>query len=102
MISKIVGIICGWCDKKSSIETWEDTTYAECTSREQRRAYTSLYNEKAFLRKTDTFYKCPHCGMWSRGCQLTITDTDDEKLLKLGREPVINENIQNKDLGATR
>jgi len=54
-----------------------------------RRAYTKLYKVEAFKRKTDTFYKCPKCENWSRGCQLAIVDTDDERLLRLGREPVI-------------
>jgi hypothetical protein len=52
-----------------------------------KRAFTELTKEKAFLYKSDTFYKCPKCGKWLRGCQLAIVDTTDEKLLKLGRKP---------------
>lgn len=53
-----------------------------------KRAYTHLYEEKAFYKKSNTFYVCTSCGKWSRGSQLRIVDTNDEKLLKLGGEPV--------------
>lgn len=82
-------IQCGWCKQKKEASKWEEITKAECKSREMRRAYTSVLNEKTFKRESNTFYKCPECGQWSRGCQLKIVDTDDERLLKLGGQPII-------------
>lgn len=84
-------IQCGWCNTKSTAEEWEDNTLKECKSREMRRAYTSIMNVKTYRRDANTFYKCPHCERWSRGCQLSIVDTEDKALLKLGRQPVIKE-----------
>ena len=92
MIAKTVKIKCGWCESKSTAEEWEDTTYAECTCREQRRTYTSIYLERAFNKNGDTYYKCPKCSMWSRGSQLRITDTEDSKLLRLGGDDIVSLN----------
>ena len=89
MISRNEHVRCGWCMKVSSLGEWNDLTYSKCTNREMKRAFTQLTSEKAFLRKSDTFYLCPHCGKWSRGSQLSIVDTEDHKLLSLGREPVM-------------
>jgi len=89
MLEKDTMIKCGWCGNKNTAEKWNDLSFSECTNREMRRAYTQIYNEKTFSRKANTFYKCPSCGMWSRGSELAIVDTDDEKLLKLGREPIV-------------
>lgn len=86
MISRNEKISCGWCGKVSTLGEWNDLTYSRCTNREMKRAFTQLTNEKAFLRKSDTFYECPECHKWSRGSQLSIVDTNDEKLLKLGGE----------------
>lgn len=91
MIKKDENIQCGWCEGKDSAEKWNTYTYNQCKSREQRRAFTQIYKERTFTRAANTFYRCPLCGMWSRGSQLAIVDTDDIKLLKLGREPVIQE-----------
>lgn len=89
MISRNEKVMCSWCGKTSRLGEWNDLTYSKCTNREMKRAFTQLTSEKAFLRKSDTFYMCPSCNKWSRGSQLSIVDTDDKKLLKLGREPVM-------------
>lgn len=91
MIDKNNNIECGWCKGKSTAEEWNNTTLSQCKSREMRRAYTEIYNESTFYRKADTFYMCPLCSTWSRGSQLAIVDTEDKRLLRLGREPVMNE-----------
>lgn len=89
MISRNVKIMCGHCGGVSTLGEWNDLTYSKCTNREMKRAFTELTSEKAFLRKSDTFYECPICNKWSRGCQLSVTDTNDEKLKRLGGEPVV-------------
>jgi len=89
MIDKKEHIRCGWCSKISTLGEWNDLTYSKCVNREMKRAFTELTQEKAFLHKSNTFYMCPKCKTWSRGSQLAIVDTDNEKLLKLGREPTI-------------
>jgi hypothetical protein len=78
--------------KTSSLGEWNDLTYSKCTNREMKRAFTQLTSEKAFLRKSDTFYLCPKCEKWSRGSQLSIVDTTDPKLLRLGRELTMGNN----------
>ena len=89
MIKRSEHVRCGWCGKISTLGEWNDLTYSKCTNREMKRAFTLLSEERAFLRKSDTFYMCPKCEKWSRGSQLSIVDTEDKKLLRLGREPVI-------------
>jgi hypothetical protein len=89
MISRDENVRCGWCGKASKLGEWNDLTYSKCVNREMKRAFTQLTSERAFLRKSDTFYMCPRCSKWSRGSQLSIVDTTDEKLMKLGREPVM-------------
>lgn len=89
MIDKDTHIECGWCGGVETAETWNDNTFKECRSREEKRAYTEIYKKKTFKRSADTFYKCKNCGRWSRGCQLKIVDTDDKELLSLGGEPIV-------------
>ena len=91
MIDKNIDIECGWCQQASRAEEWEENTYKECITREMRRAYTSIYKEKAFKRKTEAFYKCPKCNKWIRGSKLKIVNTEDENLTKLGGEPIFEE-----------
>lgn len=82
-------IKCSWCDGVSNAKDWNDETFAHCVSREMRRKFVPIYNEKVFRKNTQYYYKCPLCGKWSKGSQLSIVDTDDKKLLKLGGEPII-------------
>ena len=89
MIDRKEHVRCGWCMHIADLGEWNDLTYSKCTNREMKRAFTQLTEEKAFYHKSDTFYLCPNCNKWSRGSQLAIVDTDDKKLLKLGREPVM-------------
>ena len=90
MESRSEHIKCGWCMKISTLGEWNDLTYSKCTNREMKRAFTKLTEEKAFYRKSDTYYICPKCNKWSRGSQLSVVDTLDDKLIKLGGEPVMN------------
>lgn len=89
MINRSEHVRCGWCMRTSALGEWNDLTYSKCTNREMKRAFTQLTQEKAFMRKSDTFYICPKCNKWSRGSQLAIVDTTNEKLLRLGREPIM-------------
>lgn len=89
MLNNKLHIMCGWCGKHSELVDWNAITYEKCTNREMKRAYTQLSNERAFDKKSDTFYMCPKCEKWSRGCQLKIVDTDDERLKRLGNVPVV-------------
>lgn len=88
-ISRNEDVRCPRCFKHSKLGEWNDLTYSKCSNREMKRAFTLLTEEKAFFRKSDTFYLCPKCGQWSRGSQLAIINTDNKRLLKLGRERVI-------------
>ena len=89
MISRDVDIKCPWCGSISKLGEWNDLTYSKCINREMKRAFTELTLERAFTKKANTFYVCGKCEKWSRGSQLLIVNTDDEKLLKLGGEPII-------------
>ena len=95
MINKNAHIKCGWCDAVHEASVWISIAFESCTNREMKRAFLDIYNEKAFDRKNPHYYKCPSCNTWSKGSQLSIVDTDNPKLLKLGREPVMktNENL---------
>lgn len=89
MINLTERVRCPWCYKVHTVEEWDNNTYAQCTNRQMKRAYTHLTNEKAFKRVSDTqdsFFLCPSCNKWSRGSQLAIVDTKDENLLKLGND----------------
>lgn len=86
-ISRKEQILCSWCYKTSELGEWNDLTYSMCVNREMKRAFTQLSEERAFLRKSDTFYMCPVCKKWSRGCKLKIVNTTDKRLLRLGGEP---------------
>ena len=88
-LSRTLDVKCTWCGKASTLGEWNDLTYSKCTNREMKRAFTALTSKKAFLRASDTFYICPHCNRWSRGSQLSIVNTDDPKLKRLGNESVV-------------
>lgn len=89
MISKDAHIKCGWCDAVHEANIWNDLTLSNCTNREMKRAFLEIYNEKAFDRKNPHYYKCPSCGTWLKGSQLSIIDTDNIEWLRLGRENVL-------------
>ena len=95
VLSKEQKIKCGWCNTVKTAKEWNDNTYAECKTRDMRRSYTPIYKESTFLVGADTFYKCPSCSLWLRGCQLAIVGTTNKRLLRLGRKPVIKEVIDN-------
>lgn len=88
MISREEQVKCPRCSRVSSLGAWDDKTYGMCTSREMRRAFKSLTNEKSFKQSADTFYICPKCNSWSRGSQLII-ESEDKELRKLGRQSVV-------------
>ena len=77
---------CPWCMGENTLQNWEDTTKAECTSRETRRAYRSLTNESVWKKESKNFYKCPNCNQWSRGNKLKIIRPSDKRLDELGGE----------------
>ncbi len=82
-------ISCQWCGVPSTLQEWDDISYKDCTSREMRRAYMHLSNERAFNKKYNKFYKCPNCGKWLKGCQLMVRSSD-KNIASLGNEPVID------------
>ena len=85
-ISKNEHVKCSRCGKVSTLGQWNDLTYSRCVNREMRRAFTPLTEEKAFTRSADSFYECPECHEWNRGNHLSIVDTENSELLKLGGE----------------
>lgn len=89
MINNYVDVWCPRCGKVAKLKTWNDLTHSMCTTREMKRAYTQLYEKKAFRQESNTFYICPNCQQWSRGSQLKIVNTDDNELKKLGGRSVV-------------
>lgn len=86
-LERSLDIRCPWCGSVHKLGEWNDSTYAMCTSREMRRAFTLLTDRKAFTDKGNAYYMCPGCKKWSKGTTLSIVNTDDAGLLKLGRKP---------------
>ncbi len=79
MYSRNLNVKCPWCGKLSKLGEWNDITYAQCFSREMKRAFTQLTEKKAFLKGSDTFYMCPLCKKWSRGNLLRRFDENADK-----------------------
>lgn len=84
MVSMEEYALCKWCFNESTLSEWNDLTYSKCTNREMKRKFTSLSDEKAFMKKSDTFYICPKCYKWSRGSEIRVINTKNQKLIKLG------------------
>lgn len=86
MVPENVNVRCPWCYNENKLLTWDEHTYAECISRETRRAFRSLKNESVWKKESKNFYKCPNCHQWSRGNKLKIIRPDDIRLEALGGE----------------
>lgn len=80
---------CPWCMGESKLKEWSDLTYEQCTSREMKREFHSLSEPVAWIENPGYFFKCPICNNWSGGFNLSIVNTEDEKLKRLGGKPVI-------------
>lgn len=89
MLAEDEHIKCNWCNSVSTAKNWNDETFNCCNNREMKRKFLSIFNEKAFSKNGQKYYKCPVCKNWSKGSQLSIVDTDNRYLLSLGGEPVI-------------
>lgn len=90
MIDKSEQIQCGWCGKSNTAENWNNNSKKECKSREMRRAYRDIFNEKVFVKgKKPAWYKCPHCSLWSKGSQLKIVNPTNPEHRRLGGEPIV-------------
>lgn len=81
--------MCQHCSKVSTLGSWNDKTYSQCTEREMRKTFRPLMAESSFKRESDVYYMCPICKKWSRGSQLVIV-SDDPKLKALGGESIID------------
>lgn len=84
---------CPWCLSEHTLKEWDDLTFAECRTREMKRAFRSLKNRQVWGKESKNFYKCPNCANWSRGNKLRVV-SDNIELSKLGNEPLfkINDN----------
>ena len=89
MIENKTIVKCQWCQADHTAEEWNDITLGECKSREMRRAFKAIFDVKVFGKNSKSFYKCPSCGMWSRGNQLIPLGEDGKKLPGLGGSPVM-------------
>lgn len=89
MVPDNVNIKCGWCRAESKLINWDKGSYEACTNRKMKRDFCHLTNERAYRRQDCYYYKCPVCGKWMRGSQVSITGTEDKRLLALGGEDVI-------------
>lgn len=83
MIPETSIVICPWCNSDTTVKEWDDNSFAECISRETKRAYKHLTDKKVWGKESKNFYKCPSCGQWVRGNKLKL-DTPDKELSKLG------------------
>lgn len=63
-------IKCGHCGEASLLVKWDLATINNCITREQRRAYVSLEQNRAY--SGNYIYECPKCGMGSNGKQLKV------------------------------
>ena len=88
MIDGSVKVKCPWCGAVHTVDEWDKNTFVCAKSREERRSFVHLNNEKAFNRKAKKhYYKCPTCENWPAGSQLKI-ESDDENYKDLGNEPL--------------
>lgn len=95
MISGDESIKCGWCDKDSTADEWQKATLDACYTREQRRAFRKLDNEKYFKKDSKMFYMCPKCKIWQQCCNLTLLRYINGNQKKIGGKPVIRV-VENK------
>lgn len=63
-------IKCKYCGEASLLLKWDLATKNNCITREQRRAYISLEQAKAYKGKY--VYECPVCGKATEGKQLKV------------------------------
>lgn len=94
-INKDSLVECQWCNIKSKAIEWNDLTFAQCFTREMKRAFRNIYDIKVWGNNSKNFYKCPNCGMWSRGNQLILFDEAGEKTRGLGGRPIIRLTSEN-------
>ena len=80
---------CPWCLRDSKLKDWDDHTYAQCTNRDMKRSFMHLNSDKTWLDSSDAYFKCPLCKQWTKSTKLSIINTDDEFLKKLGGKPLL-------------
>lgn len=88
MISDDLNVICPWCGDDSTLKEWNDSSFEECLSRETRRSFVKLNEERVWKKESKNFYKCPCCNKWSRGNKLKIANANTNELKELGGEPL--------------
>lgn len=88
-IKKEDKVKCQWCEGVYEAETWNDATLKECKSREMKRAFRPIYNKQVWSKTSQHFYKCPRCGMWSKGNQLILLDNEEKQVRGIGGQPIM-------------
>lgn len=63
-------IKCKHCNEPSLLVQWDLATKNKCITREQRRAYVSLEQEKAYNGRY--VYECPKCQRVTEGRHLRV------------------------------
>lgn len=63
-------IKCRHCGESSLLVQWDLATKNNCITREQRRAYISLEQERAYRGKY--VYECPKCKRVTEGKQINV------------------------------
>lgn len=89
-IKKEDKVKCQWCEGIYEAETWNNETLKECKSREMKRAFKPIFNKQVWGKASQHFYKCPKCGMWSKGNQLVLLDDEGKRVKGLGGQPIMN------------
>lgn len=63
-------IMCPLCKVENALSLWDASTHDQCDTREKRRAYVSLEEQKAYGRKSGLVFMCPHCTNYIDGYKL--------------------------------
>lgn len=87
-LDKSTIILCPWCNQRSSLDNWNNTTYKQCDTEEMKRDFLPLYYRRTFNEEEKTFYMCPKCERWIKAIQLKLLSTND-KVSELGNKPLI-------------
>lgn len=85
-----INVVCPWCKHRDTLKNWNESTFNACVTREQKRAFRSLKNNRVWSKDSDYFYVCPICGKWCRGNKLKAITNELKEIEELGGLPLVN------------
>lgn len=80
-------VLCPRCKKGSTLDEWDNGTREECDTDEKRRDFVSLGFKKSWDKKSDLYYKCPRCNIFSNSDSLKVKGGGSKGLSGLGGKP---------------